>query len=386
MTEARTTTAPRGATHPGTRARNERLILSLIRRQGPLPKAEIARQIGLSAQSVSVIIKTLEADGLLCREKPQRGRIGQPSVPMALAAQGAYFLGLSVGRRRLELVLVDFLGQIVDRREQPVSTPCPDTVLAFARSAMDELTTPLPQERIAGLGIALPGHLWDWPEATGATDWRRRDLAAELRDLPYPVHMLNDASAACGAELVFGTADLPADFLYVFVGHFIGGGLVLDGCLQTGRRGNAAALGSMPVGSPGGPFTQLIDVASLATLERLLSPHDASIPTTPDHWNLPHKPLDLWLDGAATGLAQAVASATCVVDVDCVVLDGWLPEDLRADLVNRTQAQLDARPLPGIETPRLRPGTIGPDARTLGAASLPLTHRFLVDRTVYPGG
>ena len=63
-----------------------------------------------------------------------------------------------------------------------------------------------------------------------------------------------------------------------------------------------------------------------------------------------------------------------------------LPEGLRADLVTRTQTRLDAHPLPGTETPRLRPGTIGPDARVLGAASLPLSHRFLVDRTVYPGG
>ena len=386
MPPVQTPTPPKGATHPGTRAHNERLILGLIRRLGPLPKAEIARQTGLSAQSVSVIIKALEGDGLLSRGKPQRGRIGQPSIPMELAADGAYFLGLSVGRRRLELVLVDFLGEIVDRRQEPVTTPSPDEVLAFARSATSDLTAPLPQARIAGLGIALPGHLWDWPETTAMSDWRNSDLATELSKLPYPVHILNDASAACGAELVFGAPDLPADFLYVFIGHFIGGGLVLDGCLQTGRRGNAAALGSMPVGSPGGPFTQLIDMASLVTLEQLLTPHGTAIPATPTRWTLPPRVVELWLDGAATGLAQALAAATCVVDVDCVVLDGWLPEDLRADLVMRTQAQLDAHPLPGIETPRLRAGAIGPDARALGAASLPLSHRFLVDRTVYPGG
>ncbi|WP_236646175.1 winged helix-turn-helix domain-containing protein, partial [Sulfitobacter sp. HI0021] len=47
------------------RAYNERLVLSLIRRSGPTSKAEIARLTGLSAQTVSVIMRALEADGLL---------------------------------------------------------------------------------------------------------------------------------------------------------------------------------------------------------------------------------------------------------------------------------------------------------------------------------
>src|SRR5258707_14934391 len=68
----------RGSTQTGVRLYNERLLLSLIRRHGSLPKAEIARLTGLSAQTVSVIIRQLEADGLLVREKPQRGKVGQP--------------------------------------------------------------------------------------------------------------------------------------------------------------------------------------------------------------------------------------------------------------------------------------------------------------------
>lgn len=381
------TPAARGATPTSTRAHNERLLLTLLRRQGPLPKAEIARQTGLSAQAVTVIIRALEAEGLLARGKPLRGGIGQPSVPMELVAEGAFFLGLSVGRRRLELVLVDFLGEVVDRVQTRSPTPSPDEVLAFVRPSLDHLTGDLPQDRIAGLGIALPSHLWDWPGQAAPSDWRHRDLAAELgAELPFPVQLLNDASAACGAELVFGPADLPRDFLYVFIGHFIGGGLVLDGRLQVGCRGNAAALGSMPVGTPGGPITQLIDVASLANLEQLLAPHGTVIPAAPESWDLPARPVETWLESAAIGLAQALAAACCVIDTDCVVLDGWLPEDLRGRLIARTQARLDTHPLPGIDTPRLRAGSIGPDARALGAASLPLSHRFLVNRTVFPGG
>ena len=60
-------TSRRGSNQSGMRAYNERLVLSLIRQTGALAKAEIARRTGLSAQTVSVIMRALEADGLLLR-------------------------------------------------------------------------------------------------------------------------------------------------------------------------------------------------------------------------------------------------------------------------------------------------------------------------------
>ena len=106
----------RGSNQAGMRAYNERLVLSLVRRDGALAKSDIARLTGLSAQTVSVIMRSLEADGLLARGEPIRGRIGQPSVPMSLAADGAFFFGLKIGRRSVDLMLIDFLGGIVAAR------------------------------------------------------------------------------------------------------------------------------------------------------------------------------------------------------------------------------------------------------------------------------
>ena len=84
----------RGTKQADLRAYNERLLLSLIRRHGSLTKAETSRLTGLSAQAISVIIRRLEEDGLVQRGKVLRGKIGQPSTPMALAADGAFSLGV----------------------------------------------------------------------------------------------------------------------------------------------------------------------------------------------------------------------------------------------------------------------------------------------------
>jgi DNA-binding transcriptional ArsR family regulator len=88
----------RGSNQSGMRDHNERLVLSLLRQHGALAKSDIARITGLSAQTISVIMRALEQDGLLLRGEPVRGRIGQPSVPMHLNPEGALFLGLKIGR------------------------------------------------------------------------------------------------------------------------------------------------------------------------------------------------------------------------------------------------------------------------------------------------
>ena len=69
----------RGSNQSGMRAHNERLVLSLVRRDGALAKSDIARMTGLSAQTVSVIMRGLEADGLL-----RGGTKGVPTVGQRL--------------------------------------------------------------------------------------------------------------------------------------------------------------------------------------------------------------------------------------------------------------------------------------------------------------
>src|SRR5215471_4496174 len=102
----------RGSKQTGVRLYNERLVLSLIRQRRALPKAEIARLTGLSSTTIAEIVQALEADGLLIKEEPQRGRVGQPPVPLSLKPDGALSLGVKIGRRRCDILLMDFVGGV----------------------------------------------------------------------------------------------------------------------------------------------------------------------------------------------------------------------------------------------------------------------------------
>ena len=382
----------RGTNQSGMRAQNERLVLSLVRQQGALAKTDIARITGLSAQTVSVIMRALESDGLLQRGAPVRGRIGQPSVPMMLDADGAFFFGLKIGRRSADLTLIDFQGHVRATRRQIYRYPTPSAVIAFVRDAMPAITATLPvphRERIGGMGIAMPFQLWNWVQNIGAPQaemdaWRTRDIQAELATLTgMPVYVQNDATAACGAELVFGTGDRPKDFLYFYFGYFIGGGLVLNGQLFTGRTGNAAGVGPMPVPGPDGRMRRLLDVASMSALANAMEA--AGEPSghlweNPDQWTVSAPVFSAWVDSAANGLASAILSASTLMELEAVIIDGWMPTSVRAEVTKRTEAAFLQLDLAGIEPPQIRQGTVGAQARALGAAAIPLSQRYLLDQ------
>jgi predicted NBD/HSP70 family sugar kinase len=386
------TIALRGTNQSGMRAQNERLVLSLVRQHGALSKTDIARITGLSAQTVSVIMRALEQDGLLQRGQPVRGKIGQPSVPMLLAADGAFFLGLKIGRRSADLTLIDFLGVVQITQRRVYRYPTPGAVLAFVREALPAMTASLPpafHDRIGGMGVAMPFQLWNWVQALGAPqaemdEWRDCDMQAELAPITgMPVYVQNDATSACGAELVFGTGDRPKDFLYFYVGTFIGGGLVLNGQLFLGRTGNAAGVGPLPVPGSDGRMQRLLDVASLSVLARMMEaagePSD-HLWEHPEPWQVSEPVLSAWIDAAAHGLAAAILSASTLLELEAVLIDGWMPVAVRAEVTRRTRAALGKLDLSGITLPTVRTGSVGAQARSLGAAAIPLSQRYLIDQ------
>ena len=383
----------RGSKQADVRVHNEQLMLSLVRRHGALAKAELARLTGLSPQTASVIIRKLEEEGLLARGTPVRGRVGQPSIPMTLAADGVFSLGLKIGRRSVDLVLMDFVGQVRETRRKNYAWPLPDAILAFARkeiAAVLKRFTPAQRRRIAGLGIASPFELWNWAEEVGAPQkqmdaWRGLDLLAQLEaDLPFPVFLENDATSACVAEVVFGRGSAYKDFFYFFIGFFVGGGVVINGAVFTGSGGNAGAIGSMPVPAGGKKPIQLIDAASIYLLESRLKAagiDPSPLWLQPEDWDGFGRQLDTWIAEIARPLAHAIVAACSVVDFPAVIIDGGFPPPVRSRIVQATRAAMAELDLEGIAPPAIVEGEVGQNARAVGGACLPLLNRYILDQT-----
>jgi predicted NBD/HSP70 family sugar kinase len=383
-----------GANQIRVRAYNERLVLSLVRLYDSQSKADIARRSGLSAQTVSVIMRALEKEGLLSRGEPVRGRVGQPSIPMRLNPDAVYSFGVKMGRRSADLVLMDFVGRIRMQKRQIYAYPLPEEFMDFITSGIQELEGRLDAEqrsRIAGIGIAAPFELWNWEEEVGSPKgamdvWRDVDLQTEVAArVSYPVFLQNDATSACGAELVFGIGPSYPDFVYFFIGSFIGGGIVLNSAIFSGRTGTAGAIGPLPVRGKNGETLQLLEVASIFVLENML--RERGIDPQPlwysaDDWIDFGEPLEEWIQDTAKALAQAIVAAASIIDFSAAVIDGGFPAWVRERLVKATITQADKLDLQGVVMPDIIEGAVGSQARAIGGASLPIFARYLTDQNV----
>jgi predicted NBD/HSP70 family sugar kinase len=383
-----------GANQIRVRAHNERLVLSLVRRHGALSKADIARRTGLSAQTVSVIMRALEKEGLLSRDQPVRGRVGQPSVPMRLNADAVFSFGVKIGRRSADLVLMDFVGVVRMQLHQIYPYPLPQDIIAFITSGIQDIErrmTETERARVAGIGIAAPFELWNWAEEVGAPEgamdvWRGFDLQTEVDSrVSHPVYLQNDATSACGAELVFGVGSRYPDFVYLFIGSFIGGGIVLNSSIFVGRTGTAGALGPLPVRDRNGDTRQLLDIASIFVLENLL--RDRDIDPQPlwysaDDWIDFGEPLEIWIQDTAKALAQAIVAAASIIDFSAAVIDGGFPSWVRERVVRATSMAASKLDLQGVVMPEIIEGAVGPQARAIGGASLSIFARYLIDQNI----
>lgn len=387
--------ATRGSNQKGMRAYNERLVLTLVRRYGSLAKSQIARITGLSAQTVSVIMRALEAEELLIRGTPQRGRVGQPMVPLALNPAGAFSLGLMIGRRNCEMILVDFIGEIRDVRRTTFRYPVPEELVSFTRDSAVSLINSLPRplrSRVGALGVSKPFNLGRFSASVGTPPeimaaWQDFDVRKELgKVVSLPVSVHQDGTAACGAELMLGHGAEHSEFLYVFIGLFASGGVVLNGSLYPGRTGNAGALASMPVPAMDGSISRLLDRASIIKLERDIAAageDPLKLYRTRGDWSaIENRALiENWTNDAANSLAFAVAAACCVIDFPTVVIDGSFEEQTRTAMCEAVRRELQRLDLSGIQIPEIIQGRVGAGARSIGAACLPLYERYLLDQT-----
>ncbi len=383
-----------GSNQVRVRAYNERLVLSLVRQYPGCSKADIARLTGLSPQTVSVIMRSLESDELLIRGEPIRGRVGQPSVPMFINPEAVFSFGVKIGRRSADLVLMDFAGRIRQQKHQTYPYPHPDNLLPFICEGIAALEAGMNETqrgRIAGIGIAAPFELWNWAEEVGAPPgameiWREVDLQAAVQArMGHPVYLRNDATSACGAELVFGAGQRYPDFVYFYIGSFIGGGIVVNAALFVGRTGTAGAIGPLPVRDKHGETRQLLDIASIFVLENLL--RERGIDPQPlwyaaNEWIDFGEPLEIWIQDTAAALAQAVVAAASIIDFAAAIIDGGFPGWVRKRLVQATIDAMNRLDLQGVVVPEIIEGEVGDQARAIGGASLPIFDRYLIDQTV----
>jgi predicted NBD/HSP70 family sugar kinase len=347
---------------------NRRIVLETIRRHGPIERAEIARRVGLTVQTVANIIRELEDLDLVMGERAApRGR-GSPATSLMLNPGGAYAVGVHVTPLGLEAALIDLSGTIVAEEKIAMAGPDPQSSFAAIGKLAHDFRGLVKGKRMLGLGLAMPGPFdvesMSFVGSTTLEGWRGVAIEERLKQATgLPSFVEADHAAAAMGEHLYGVGKDFRDFYYLYFGVGLGGCMMLDGMPWRGAGRNAGEIGHVPLVTGG----EACPCGNRGCLERYLS-IDAY------RRRLPVTGRGGWIAEAAPLLRSAIATIENLFDPETIIAGGMAEDDLLAELIEA------ADPLPSSisqrkdrAAPRLSLSASGHNAVLKGAAALAVT-------------
>jgi predicted NBD/HSP70 family sugar kinase len=357
---------------------SERKVLDVIWRLGPIARVDIGPLTELSTMSVTRITRDLADQGLLVEAVQRNGARGQPARPLTVRPDAAFSAGVYFSNRTIQVGLIDLSGRLIAQETLACDAQTPKDV---ALAAMTALESPLAaidgvRERIVGVGFALPGDFIADRKRINAhalfPRFRGDDIAAELQaGCAFPVFVENDAASAALGERLLGVGQTIQSFFFAHIGHGVGGGLVLDGALYRGSRGNAGIIGvQFPNDQPRPSGQDLFDTLNAAGLAVTDFPDlDALRPQ-----DCP--PLKSWIARASAQLRQGLWITARILDPDAVIIGGRLPFHLLQEIVARVDDDSFCNEGVLLPRPKVFASSLGPTAGVVGAAAVPLHARY----------
>lgn len=354
---------------------NRAAVLQHLFRQGPMSRADLAREIGLTKVTVSALVAELIDEGIIVDIGPD----DRPGVP----GKRPTLLTLCEDRRRIVAVdltreghlsgaIMTLTGESMDQRRH--ETPLPlgdegiDVLGDFCRELIDTSSTP-----VLGVGVATPGVVMAGTVRAPKRSWHEAPLQDILTDrLGLPVAVGNDANCAALGEFAFGATD-GGYVLSVLVGDGIGAGLVIDGAIVGGFAGAAGEIAHVTATTEGddapwdSPAPCVCGRAGcLATLLSEPELREAlSGLTAPE--------AERWRRAVGARLGAVLAPIVAVLDLSDIVLAG--PRDLLdGPLLEATHEALRSRVWPSMNPiPRLALSAVQERAPLVGAGVLVLS-------------
>ncbi|MGP4016623.1 ROK family transcriptional regulator [Saccharopolyspora sp. 5N708] len=377
---------------------NRAVVLDTIRQHGEVSRVELAQRTGLTAQTMSNIVRALIDDGLVTENGHAPSTGGKRRVLLKVVPDAYSAIGLHLDPERITGVLLDLAGgvRLRSRRRVPDDASPEAVAVALARTSQQLVRrSGIADGRVLGVGLAVPGPLdaahrrvLAPPNLAGWTEVALADIVEERAGLP--VVMDNDATAAAIGERWAGCADRAGSFVYVYLGSGVGVGVVLGDQVHRGVSNNAGEIGHVHSGGgrechcgKRGCLEAYCSMRAIVADWRAASRQSDGESVAAAYERLCRLAADgdatavRVLRVAATRLGHALASVVSVLDVDRVVLGGpalrHVAELVRSRVAKVVEAQVWA---PKIRPVRVETALIGEDAGAVGAASLVLDHAY----------
>ncbi|WP_326700605.1 ROK family transcriptional regulator [Streptomyces sp. NBC_01754] len=238
------------------RANLERVVRA-VRMAGSLTQAEIARSTGLSAATVSNIVRELKEGGTVEVTPTSAG--GRRARSVSLSGDAGIVIGVDFGHTHLRVAIGNLAHQVLAEESEPLDVDA-SSAQGFGRAEqlVNRLieTTGIAPGKVIGVGLGVPGPIDVESGTLGSTSilpgWTGINPGQELAGrLGVPVYVDNDANLGALGELVWGAGRGVKDLAYIKVASGVGAGLVIDGNIYRGPGGTAGEIGHITLDESG---------------------------------------------------------------------------------------------------------------------------------------
>ena len=238
-------------------ATNEQLVISLLRKHGPMSQAQLRKKAALSSSTTSYIIGRLRTKHLITESQGQSTKRGAKPVLVQIDPAGRYAVGIEINPNTLILGLFDFTGKLIEKIYAPLAADhSPETVANAIEInlrgllAKHNINTP----KLTGIGVALSGSITPDGnvELSSPLGWKAVPLKKLLQQrLPAPVTICTTRVRLL-AEMEIEPDASYDNVLYLNIADGVGSHIIIDGHLIHGSTNRSGEIGHITV-DPNGP-------------------------------------------------------------------------------------------------------------------------------------
>jgi len=374
------------------RRQNRAAVLWSLYLSQPRSRHELGAATGLSAASVTNVIRELIDKGVVIETGLAESDGGRPRTMLGMNPGYGYVIGVDIGETRTRVELFDLTMTERARAEYPLDQAAEHDVAVVVGQIASGLDTVLAgsgidREAILGVGIGVPGIIERGPEVLvhGQTyGWDAVPLEKLLRaHTDLPLRFDNGAKTMGRAELWFGAGRGARNAVMVLIGSGVGASLISGGATYQGATSSAAEFGHVTVAVGGrkcrcgasGCLEAYVGAAAI--LERYGQPTAATdqelgLAELIDAASTSAHAAGI-LDETARYLGAGIGTLINLFNPERVILGGWAGLQLGARLlpdIRNAARQHSLHHLYAATSIVL--GELGPGAVALGAATLPM--------------
>ncbi|MGQ0564619.1 MAG: ROK family transcriptional regulator [Gemmobacter sp.] len=357
------------------------LAMQAIIHCGPISRASIAKQTGMSKQTVSELVRILEEDGWVRETGRTSGHVGRSATTYELIPESALMAAVDLGGTKLRVAIVDLAGTVLAEAVEPTHPEGGPAVAAQIGALVLQTAAQAGVTRIRQTVVGCPGvpdlstgHVNFAPNIKGIDSFDFRDAVAQA--VGTPVVLENDVNLAVLGEQWLGLGQGLDHLAFIALGTGIGAGIIANGSLLRGATGAAGELGYLPFGADPfepeslrvGAFERVTATQGIKSAYATATGQTLDVPAIFATANAGDMAASQVIADVARQLARAVAAIGAITAPELVILGGSI--GARPEIVAATRAEL-ARCFPFPI--RVEASTLGDHAALNGAVAIGLT-------------